>query len=156
MAHTRPLYTGEDAQKGIADLSLLAAAAAADCIFLSWETCDVRIACGFPLAAPDECLNILIAGADGEYMHVEFPYTSQPLAARTRTGLQGFRPQWLTPLQSTNGPLLSPVQRAMEQSFAQRAAVAPSGLEATKLWMQARGYAVNLIEPRPPAEAGGK
>ncbi|MEU9763493.1 hypothetical protein AB0D98_28015 [Streptomyces sp. NPDC047987] len=154
VAHTRPLYTGQDAEKGIADLALLAAAAAADCIVLSWETCDVKIACDFPLDAPDEALNILIAGEDGQYMHVEFPYTSHPAAAPNRTGLQGFRPQWLTPIQSTNSPLLGPIQRAVEQSFAQRAAVAPSGLEATKVWMEAHGYDVTLIDSQPSAPAG--
>ncbi|WP_246096328.1 hypothetical protein [Streptomyces botrytidirepellens] len=152
VAHTRPLYTGEDAEKGIADLSLLASAAAADCIVLSWETCDVKIACNIPLDVPAEALNILIAGEDGEYMHVEFPYTSHPVAARNRTGLQGFRPQWRTPIQSTNNPLLRPIQRAVEQSFTQRAAIAPSGLEATIVWMEAHGYTVNLIDSRPPAE----
>ncbi|MCX4826867.1 hypothetical protein OG883_45350 [Streptomyces sp. NBC_01142] len=153
MAHTRPLYRGEDAEKGIADLSLLAAAAAADCIVLSWETCDVKVACGIPLDAPEEALNILIAGEDGQYMHVEFPYTPHPIATRNRTGLQGFRPQWLTPIQSTNNPLLSPIQRAVEQSFAQRAAIAPSGLDTTMVWMEGLGYTVNLIDSRPPAEA---
>ncbi|MGC5264073.1 hypothetical protein ACPXCO_23945 [Streptomyces cyaneofuscatus] len=153
MAHTRPLYTGEDAEKGIADLSLLAAAAAADCIVLSWETCDVKIACDIPFDAPDEALNVLIAGEDGQYMHVEFPYTSHPVATRNRTGLQGFRPQWLTPLQRTNNPLIRPIQRAVEQSFIQREAVAPSGLDATMVWMEGHGYTVNLIDSRPPAEA---
>lgn len=153
MAHTRPLYVGEDAEKGIADLSLLAAAAAAECIVLSWETCDVKIACNMPLDAPAEALNILIAGEDGQYLHVEFPYTSHPVAARTRTGLQGFRPQWHAPIQSTNSPLPRPIQRAVEQSFTQRAAIAPSGLEATMVWMEAHGYTVNLIDSRPPAEA---
>src|SRR4051812_34312855 len=51
VAHTRPLYTGKDAEQGIEDLALLAAAAAADCIVLSWETCDVKIACDIPLDA---------------------------------------------------------------------------------------------------------
>lgn len=153
LAHARPLYTGADAQKGIEDLSLLAAAAAADCVILSWETCDTKIACGIPLDAPDTALNILIAGEDGQYMHVEFPYTAHPIGGPTRTGLQGFRPQWHTPIRSTNTPVLGPIQRAMEQSFAHRAAVAPSGLDATVVWMQGHGYTVNLIDARPPAEA---
>ncbi|MEV4872841.1 hypothetical protein [Streptomyces syringium] len=154
MAHTRPLYTGEDAENGIADLSLLAAAVNADCVLLSWETCDVRIACDLPLDTPDECLNILVAGEDGEYLHVEFPYTSHPLSARTHTGLQGFRPQWRTPTQSRNSPLLRPIHRVVEQSFAQREAVAPSGLEATMVWMRAHGYTVDLIDSRPSADGG--
>ncbi|MCX4681442.1 hypothetical protein OG413_40300 [Streptomyces sp. NBC_01433] len=153
MAHTRPLYRGKDAEKGIADLALLAAAAAADCIVLTWETCDVKVACDIPLDATEETLNILIAGEDGQYMHVEFPYASHPVATRNRTGLQGFRPQWLTPVQSTNDLLLTPIQRAVEQSFAQRSAIAPSGLDATMVWMEGLGYTVNLIDSRPPAGA---
>lgn len=153
MAHTRPLYRGDDAEKGIADLSLLAAAADADCVFLSWETCDVKIACDMPLDAPEECLNILVAGEDGEHLHVEFPYTSLPIAARTRTGLQGFRPHWLPPIQRSNRLPLEPIQRAAELSFAQRGAIAPSGLDATMVWMQAHGYTVELIDSRPPAGA---
>ncbi|OEJ22980.1 hypothetical protein AR457_37890 [Streptomyces agglomeratus] len=153
MAHTRPLYTGEDAENGIANLSVLASAVDADCVLVSWETCDVQIACDMPLLAPDECLNILVAGEDGEHLHAEFPYISHPLAAPTRTGLQGFRPQWLTPTQRTNSPLLRPIQRAVEQSFAQRAAVAPSGLEAATVWMRAHGYTVSLLDSRPPASA---
>ncbi|MET8816128.1 hypothetical protein ABZW47_29515 [Streptomyces sp. NPDC004549] len=151
IAHTRPLYTGEDAENGIADMSLLAAAADADCVLLRWETCDVKIACGMALEAPDECLNVLAAGEDGEYLHVEFPYTSHPVAARTRTGLQGFRPQWRTPTQRRNGPLLRPIRRAVQQSFAQRESVAPSGLEATIVWMRAHGYTVSPIDSRPPS-----
>ncbi|MFI5864613.1 hypothetical protein [Streptomyces sp. NPDC051546] len=154
VAHTRPLYTGKDAEKGIEELSLLAAAAGAECIVLSWETCDVKIACDYPLDAPEEALNILIAGEDGQYMHVEFPYTSHPIAARTLTGLQGFRPEWHAPIQSTNNPVLGPIQRAVEQSFARRAAVGPSGLDATRVWMEGHGYTVTLIDTRPPAEAG--
>ncbi|MFD7954281.1 hypothetical protein ACFV4X_12370 [Streptomyces ardesiacus] len=156
VAHTRPLYTGADAQKGIEDLSLLAASAAADCVVLSWESCDVKIACGVPLDAPDPALNVLVAGEDGQYMHVEFPYTSHPIGGRTRTGLQGFRPLWRTPIQSTNTPVLGPVQRAMERSFTQRAAVAPSGPEATVVWMQGHGYTVNLIDARPPKPNEGE
>ncbi|MFF8617899.1 hypothetical protein [Streptomyces sp. NPDC015350] len=153
VAHTRPLYTGADAQKGIEDLSLLAAAVTADCVVLSWETCDAKIACDIPIDAPNQALNVLIAGEDGHYIHVEFPYTAHPIGGRTRTGLQGFRPQWHTPIQSTNTPVLGPIQRAMEQSFAQRAAVSSSGLEATVIWMQGHGYTVNLINGRPPAKA---
>ncbi|MGW7089120.1 hypothetical protein ACWGH2_37315 [Streptomyces sp. NPDC054871] len=151
IAHTRPLHTGDDAANGIADLSLLAAAADADCIMLSWETCDVKIACDLPLDAPDEALNILTAGEDGHYMHVEFPYTSHAIATSNRTGLQGFRPQWLTPIQSTNNPLLKPIQRAVEQSFAQRAVMASSGLDATVVWMEGHGYTVSRMDSRPPS-----
>lgn len=154
MAHTRPLYTGEDAEKGIADLSLLATATGADCIVLTWETCDLKIACDMPLDAPDECLNILVAGEDGQHMHFEFPYTSQPVAARTHTGLQGFRPQWRTPVQGTNNPLLRPIHQAVQQSFAQRPAPAASDLEATMVWMSAHGYTVSLLDSPPPAAAG--
>ncbi|MEU3640922.1 hypothetical protein AB0H23_32450 [Streptomyces albogriseolus] len=107
-----------------------------------------------PSTTPDPTLNVLIAGEDGQYMHVEFPYSSRPIGGRTRTGLQGFRPQWHAPIQSTNTPVLGPIQRAaMEQSFAQRGAVAPSGLDATVVWMQGHGYTVNLIDARPPAAA---
>ncbi|MGP4114153.1 hypothetical protein ACTWP5_24990 [Streptomyces sp. 4N509B] len=57
----RPLYVGEDALKGIAELSNIASAAGADEAVLAWETHDVATACQLPVVGPAPCLNLVHA-----------------------------------------------------------------------------------------------
>ncbi|MGP3951249.1 hypothetical protein [Streptomyces sp. 7N604] len=150
VAWTRPLYTGEDAQRGVADLSLFAAAARADCVILSWETCDLAIACDLPLAALVPTLNILVAGDDGSHLHYQFPYDEQRLdRPLTQRGLQGAAPIWHEPLLLENGPLPAPIRQAVDQAYERRDSMARSGLEPTLVWMRSHGYTVSVIDHHP-------
>jgi hypothetical protein len=53
-------------------------------------------------------------------------------------------------VQKANSALPKPIHQVVNQSFAERPAIPPSGLEATMVWMSGQGYTVNLLDPHPP------
>jgi hypothetical protein len=141
----RPLYVGEDALKGIAELSNIASAAGADEVVLAWETHDVATACQLPVVGPAPCLNLVHATIDGHVLH-QFPYTEQ-LINRSPEGWSSVEPQWSQALPpQPDGELVPPIRAAADFVFTPLGIDHPDPLAATAAYMESLGYSVRLTE----------
>jgi hypothetical protein len=142
----RPVYRGQDAAVGIAEMSYLAAAAQADEVVATWETIDVAIACEHEPLFPGPALNV--ARATPEHHLVQrFPYTERRLrGGRFRKRDIGVEPVWTsTPPVTVNGPLEPAIEALLQQCWKPFESAEPNLVDQTDAWLTAQGYTVTLF-----------
>ncbi|WP_431929905.1 hypothetical protein [Nonomuraea jabiensis] len=144
----RPVYTGQDATRGVAQMSYLAAVAKADEIIAAWETLDLAIACQHASLRAGPSLNMIHATATTHTLY-GYPYQVRYRPGRTSTGLPEAEPHWLAESATITDAPLEPAIHAMvrlcwQPLDIQRPDIDMVSAAATSL--RELGYTVGLTE----------
>jgi hypothetical protein len=143
----RPVYRGQDAAVGIAEMSYLAAAAGADEVVATWETDDVAVACEHTPLFPAPALNVARATPQRHVVH-RFPYTERLLRRGRfrKRGLHRVEPIWAPPAPAmVDGPLEPAIETLLQQCWKPLESAEPNLLEQTDAWLTSQGYTVTLF-----------
>ncbi len=139
----RPVYRGEDARAGIAEMSTFAAAAHADEVIVAWETQDVAVACGLPPRHEGSGLNIVRATADQRTLY-PFTYRERQISV-TGGGFNTLAPQWTSSGAGQPATDLEPsITALLEFSFQPLKSRADDLLQQSVALLESQGYVVRL------------
>lgn len=143
----RDVYRGSDAANGIAEMSLLAAAARADTVVAAWETLDIAQACEHVPLYDEPGLNVMYA-VQGRHMVQRFPYREKEIRASRearRAGLRGMEPIWgPQPPAETNCELEPAISAMLDFCWKPSGVSKPNALEYAEAWLLEKGYLVRL------------
>ena len=140
----RPVYRGQDAAQGIAEMSGFAAAAGADEVIAAWETQDLAVACDLPPIRPDPSISIVWAVPERHVLY-RFPYLEEQLPGRTEDGLLPAAARWLEPEPAAPDAELEPaIEALLDFSFEPFDTDDPDVLANFATYLESQGYTVSL------------
>ncbi|MGW5876082.1 hypothetical protein ACWFMI_05930 [Nocardiopsis terrae] len=144
-AQLRPVYRGQDAASGIAELSFLPAAGEADEILVVWESQDIAVACELPPQYSSSCLNLLWANPDERLLR-RMPYQEYLLPGSTEHGTARVGVDWTRQEADLRDPALEPAIASLVQfSWDPLDLPSQSALQTTQAYMESLGYVVELV-----------
>lgn len=156
----RPVLTGDDAASGIAEMSLLAAAADATDVAVFYETQDIATACDHAPLSAGTAMNAVRAWPGGRTAFI-FPYTERRLPGLAPGGLIRAAPGWRpAPQPEVNGPLEPAIDGLLD--FCWTPLELPGGapgdpeelVRSADVWLTQKGYRVRLAEPAAAPASG--
>jgi hypothetical protein len=139
----RAVLRGDDAIEGIAHMSHLPAAGAADEIVVGWDSFDLAVACDIPPTTLRPQLNVLLA-RPGLHTVLQLPYEVDFLVGETSDGRRRGRPLWLGNSLAQNPALPAPIDALVHHSFRPLSGSPPVSLDHAARYLRAFGYTVSV------------